>query len=115
MIDFAFFVANFGYSKRDYNELTEVDKAFIRKAYENKVVTESTLIRDAVLNAIANYHRKRGKSFMKLWKKKPKKTDRIKVADDLKLVTEIEAKETGWIDKIYAANGWKKPKRKKVE
>lgn len=80
---------------------------FIRKAYENKVVTESTLIRDAVLNAIANSRRKRGKSLIKLWKKVTKRADHKAIRDNMDIIAEIEKKETGWIEKIYAANGKK--------
>lgn len=48
---FAFFVVNFQMSKHDFEELTEVEKNFIMKEWENKVVFESTMLRNAVLNA----------------------------------------------------------------
>lgn len=111
-MDFAFFAVNFGYTKRDYAELTERDKLFIYKAYENKVVSESTLMRDAVLNAVSNALRKKNKSFMKLWKKRTQKANKEVIADHIKTIMEIEKKETNWIDKIYQANGMKKPKKK---
>jgi len=61
--ELAFFVVNFGFTKRDYNELTEVEKAFIYKAYETKLVTEMTYLRNAVLNAINNAFRKKTKIY----------------------------------------------------
>ena len=106
-MDFAFFAVNFGYSKRDYNELTAVDRAFIMKAYENKEVSWSTLVRDAVLNAVSNALRKKNKKFMKLWKKKAGRTDREVVQKNLQTIVNIEKKESGWIQKIYEANGKK--------
>lgn len=111
-MDFAFFAVNFGYSKRDYNELTERERLFIYKAYENKIVSDTMLIRDAVFNAVNNALRKKGKRFQKLWKKRVKKADKTIVQDNLQTVLDIEKKETGWIDKIYKANGIKKPTRK---
>lgn len=113
-MDFAFFVVNFGYTKEDYLALTPRDKAFIYKAYENKIVSTSTMIRDAVLNANGNLNRKKGSPFRKLWKKKSKKADIVTIRHDMHTIAEIEKNEKGWIDKIYEANGLKKPKRKKV-
>lgn len=114
-MDFAFFAVNFGYTKRDYAELTERDKQFIYKAYENKIVSWSTLARDAVLNAVSNALRKKNKRFMKLWKKRSKKADQETIAENLQTVMEIEEKEKGWIDVIYKANGLKKPTGRKVQ
>lgn len=112
-IDFAFFVVNFGYSKADYEALTQRERAFIYKAWENKLVNDTTQLRNAVLNAINNAIRKKGKKFLALWKKRQKKLDKDVAKDNLKIVTNIEDTEgKGWIEKIYAANGIK-PKRKK--
>ena len=112
-IDFAFFVVNFGYSKEDYNALSETEKLFIRKAWENYTVSWSTLVRDAVFNGVGNALRKKGKRFQKLWKKRARKADKDLIRENTKTIMEIEEKEKGWIDRIYAANGWKKPNRKK--
>ncbi|WP_233456971.1 hypothetical protein [Blautia producta] len=38
--------------KSDYEMLTPCEKAFIYKAWENKAVSDSTMFRDAALNAI---------------------------------------------------------------
>lgn len=37
--------------------------------------------------------------------KRAKKADISTVRDNMKVIAEIE-NEVGWIDKIYAANGW---------
>lgn len=114
-IDFAFFVVNFGYSKEEYESLTAKEKMFIYKAYENKIVTNTTLIRDSVLNAINNALRKKGKKFQALWKKKRKLVDKDLLKERLKIVEETEAKEgKSWVDKIYKANRLKKPKRREI-
>lgn len=99
--DFAFFAVNFGYSRADYNALTLTEKAFIIKAYENKVVNESTFIRNAVLNAVNNAFRKKGKQFIKLWKKQgaaPKE----EINNALQIVKENEKLEgKDWVALIY--------------
>jgi alanine-alpha-ketoisovalerate/valine-pyruvate aminotransferase len=92
--------------------LTNTERLFIRKAYENKVVSETTLIRDAVYNAMHNAYRKKGASFMELWKER-KPVDKKEVQADMTLVAKIEKKEAGWIDMIYRNAGLRKPKKKK--
>jgi ribosomal protein L20 len=83
---------------------------FIRKAYETKIVTESTLIRDAVLNAMHNAYRKKGQSFRQLWtERQPVNMQQVK--SDLAFIEKVEEKETGWIDKIYRNAGLIKPKQ----
>lgn len=99
--DFAFFAVNFGYSKKDYESLTPTEKAFIIKAYETKTVNDSTFIRNAVLNAVNNAFRKKGKQFIELWKKQ-QKYDEEEIENDLKIIKENEEKEgKGWIALIY--------------
>lgn len=56
-------------SKHDFEELTEVEKNFIMKEWENKVIFESTMLRNAVLNAEQNLNRKRNSRFIDLHKK----------------------------------------------
>ena len=114
-IDFAFFVVNFGYSKEDYNALSETEKLFIRKAWENYTVSWSTLVRDAVFNGVGNALRKKGKWFQKLWKKRARKADKDLIRENTKTIMEIEEHEKGWIDRIYKANGMKKPVHKKTK
>lgn len=110
-MDFAFFAVNFGYTKRDYGDLTPREAAFIRKAWESKQVSDSTLIRNAVLNAVSNALRKKNSRFRELWKKLSKPVDKDMAESNLKTVMEIEEKEgKSWIDRIYKANGIKRRK-----
>ena len=90
-------------SRADYESLTPREKAFIAKAYENKVVFETNLINNAVNNAVANALRKKGSSPKPLWKKKPKHgdTDELKVA----WTKGSKEKDKSWVEKIYSANG----------
>lgn len=108
-MDFAFFAVNFHYSRADYNALTPTEKAFIYKAWEDKTVSDSTLIRDSVLNAVSNALRKKHSPFKKLWKKIQRKVDKEKARDDMKIAMEIEEKEgKSWVDKVYKAAGLKR-------
>lgn len=113
-IDFAFFAVNFGYSKSDYEELTPKEKAFIYKAWEEKIVSDSYQIYNAVFTATYNCNRKKGKRALKLWKKaKVRKADMETVHNNLAIIKEVDRKEgTSWVDKIYRANGLPLPKKK---
>ena len=109
-IDFAFFFVNFNTSKRDFMELTKREKVFIRKAWEEKEVRESTFMRNAVMNAVANAMRDKKTPFRDLWKKKQKPVDFEVVENNLDVVKESN-KEDGfdWVAEIYKANGLNKP------
>jgi stage III sporulation protein SpoIIIAA len=110
-MDLAFFVVNFGYTKQDFMALTEVEKAFIHKEYERKVISDTTYIRDAVFNGVANAMRKKGSKFRELFKKRQAKADVEFNEQAVDIVIELEEKEgKSWVDKIYAANGMRKPK-----
>ena len=114
-LEFAFFAANFGYSKKDYEALTPVERALLRKAWEDKVVSDSYAIYNAAYTATYNVNRKKGKKALKLWKKNRRahKADKENAMNDLKIVQEIEEKEgKGWVDKIYKAAGLRR--REKV-
>ena len=108
-IDFAFFAVNFGYSKTDYEELTPKEKAFIYKAWEEKIVSDSYHVYNAVFTATYNVNRGKNKKALKLWRKaKVRKADMEIIQDNLKIIREVEQKEgTAWIEKIYRANGIK--------
>lgn len=108
-IDFAFFAVNFGYSKSDYEELTPKEKAFIYKAWEEKIVSDSYHVYNAVFTATYNVNRGKNKKALKLWRKaKVRKADMEIIQDNLKIIREVEQKEgTAWIEKIYRANGMK--------
>ena len=69
-IDLAFFVVNFGFTKRDYLDLTPRERMFVYRAWEDKLVRDSQLNHDATLLAEANAHRKRGRSIKPLWTKR---------------------------------------------
>ena len=68
--DLAFFVVNFGYTKQDYLDLTPRERAFIYRAWEDKIVRDSQLNHDATLLAECNARRKKGRSVKPLWRKK---------------------------------------------
>ena len=113
MRDFAFFVVNFGYSKRDYDALTELEKRFIYKAYESKEVHFFTFMRNAVFNALANSKRKKSRKFMELFKKRQKKADKEFNTNATAAILRTEEKEgKSWVDKIYASLGRKRPLKK---
>lgn len=106
MRDFAFFAVNFGYSKRDYLELTYAEKSFLMKAYEDKVVADSNLMAAAVGNAVGNALRKKGKRPRKLWRKAAKPGDYAQRQQQTAIAKKIEEKEgKRWVDLVYAANG----------
>lgn len=106
LIDFSFFVANFSYTKQDYDALTATEKSFIRKAWENKQVLETSLINNAMINALGNLHRKKGKKWIRLWSPKPKQTDKETQIDYLSTVEEMEKEQgKGWVELIYRASG----------
>lgn len=102
-MDFAFFAVNFGYSRPDYDSLTETEKAFIYKAYEDKVVRESSILRDAVHNAIINALRKKGSSPKELWTRRTTEEEIKTAKQNVKLILEIEKNEKGWVDRIRKA------------
>lgn len=107
-IDFAFFVVNFGYSKADYEALTPRERLFIYKAWENKTVSDTTHLRNAVMNGYLNARRKKNKKLIPLWKKKQKRADKEVVNSNLQAIMENQKKEgRSWIDLIYRANGLK--------
>ena len=113
-IDFAFFAVNFGYSKRDYVELTPVEKTFIMKAWEDKRLSASYDIYNAVFVANYNLNRKKSKRALQLWKKSStSQADLEIIRNNLSIIREVEKKEgTSWIDLVYRKNGLKKPERR---
>lgn len=105
-MDFAFFAAQFGYSRADYDALTAREKAFVLKAWEDKTVRDTTLLRNAVLNAVGNALRKKGKPFRQLWARRQQRADADAVRAQIRAVREIDAKNKGaWLKKLRAAYG----------
>lgn len=86
----------------------------MRKAWEDRTVSESYLMYNAVFTAVYNVNRKKGKRALKLWKKsKVRKADMDTVQENFSIVCEVEALEgKGWVDLIYQRNGSKKPERR---
>ena len=110
--DFAFFAVQFGYSKADYNALTETERALILKAYENKVVADTNLLAGAVLNAVSN-------AFLVLHRLPEPAARAVAVvlcwyasaAFSRASAAFYPFSGTAWVEAIYKANG---RKRKKV-
>lgn len=113
-IDFAFFAANFGYSRADYDALTLREKAFLYKAWENRVVADATQIYNAAFTAVYNALRKKGKPALKLWKRgHTHKADVEEMQGNQKIAAEIAAEDKSWVDLIYRKNGMKRPERRR--
>lgn len=105
-IDFAFFVTNFGYTKSDYEQLTPKEIAFIKKAWEDKMVSDSYNMYNAMFKASYNVQRPKRKRALKLWQKsRTKKADMEVVQDNFRIVKEVEQNEgMNWVKQIYKAN-----------
>jgi len=111
-MELAFFVVEIGMTKSEYEQLTETEKLFIRKRYEQKFINETTWMRNATLNAINNAFRKKNKKFIDLFPKKQKKADKEYNEKAIKTILKMEEKNgKGWVAKIYRANGIKPPKK----
>lgn len=104
-MELAFFIVEIGMSKSEYESLTETEKMFIRKRYEQKFINDITWLRNAVLNAVNNALRKKGKKFMELFPKAPKRADKEYNENAIKTVLKLEKKNgKGWVERIYRAN-----------
>lgn len=114
-MDMAFFVVEIGMSKAEYDKLTEVEKMFIRKAHENKFIKDTEWDRNATLNAEINANRGKNKRFVELFPK-TNKADMEYNETAIQNIHEIEETQgKGWVDKVYQANGMKKPISKRKE
>lgn len=106
--DFAFFAVNFGYSKADYLSLTPREAMFIRKEYENHLVSHFELMSKAVANGVSNALRKRGKRAHDLFKKKPKVGNKLTAKAMRAVVDEVEQRDgKDWVKRIYSQTGFK--------
>lgn len=112
-VEFAFFAANFGYSKAEYEALTPCEVFFLLKAWENREVLSATLKYNASYVSACNAMRKKGKPAMKLWRKSStKRGSSEEAAESFAIVQKIDVKEgKNWVDKIYRANRRAMPKR----
>ena len=113
-IDFAFFAANFGYSKGDYESLTRRERAFLYKAWEDREVFRTTMLYNAVYTATYNVNRKKNKRALKLWRRgQVQMADKEIAEENLKIALEVEEKEgKNWVNLVYQKNGLKKPERR---
>ena len=100
----------FGFSKRDYNEMTRREIAFLLKAYETRTVEMTQYLYNAVYTAVYNAMRGKNKRALKLWhKRKTQKADMETIQENINIVMDVESKEgKGWVDIVLAANGIKK-------
>lgn len=111
-IDFAFFVANFGWTRDDYLDITPRQKAFIMKAFEDRVVRDTNLQNMAFGNALANLYRKKHAPAIPLWQKPSAPADIERARANIEVVLEMEKRDgKGWIDKIYKANRLSRTRR----
>ncbi len=113
-IDFAFFASNFGYSKSDYEAVTRKELAFLRKALENRMITQTTMLYNAIYTAVYNAMRPKNKRALPLWRKRRmKKANTEIVTENLRVVQEVESREgKEWVRRIYQANGLTPPERR---
>ncbi|TKC15918.1 phenylalanine racemase [Robertmurraya kyonggiensis] len=98
-------------SRSDFDLLTETEKMFIRKEHENKFISDTTWMRNAVLNAEANINRKKNKRFIELFPK-THKADKEFNENAIQTILEMEEKNgKSWVDRVYKANGMKTPQK----
>lgn len=105
-MDFAFFAVNFGYTKADYNALTPREVRFIYKAYEDRIVSQSYLIYNAVYTAFYNVNRSKRKRALKLFKKKAARVDKATQQENLEAVMESQKNDGDWVARLYKENGF---------
>ena len=105
-MDFAFFAANLGYTKADYEALTWTEIVFIKKAWEDHIVMNTQLNNTAHHVALINAGRKKGKPIIPVLKKvetrivtAEKKVEYKAKIERIKEHSETKGKE--WIKKIY--------------
>lgn len=114
-MDLAFFVVEIGVSRAEFDSYTEKEKMFIRKAHENKFIKDTTWRRNASLNAQANANRKKNARFIELFPKK-QVADKDYNENAIKSILDFEKNRgKSWVDKVYKANGMKKPISKRKE
>ncbi len=98
----AFFVANFGYTKTEFEKLTKTEILLIMRAWEEKQVLESQLMANAFYNAYSNAHLKKGKKAIPLWNKIKKKNNVALLKKQYEELLEYEkCQPNDWIFKLY--------------
>lgn len=85
----------FGWTPEQWASLTQAQRAFLRKADEERTVEFFNLVRDAVQNAVANANRKRGKKQQPLFKRRKKGKGKKGRKVPRRKLDDIEAKLSG--------------------
>lgn len=105
-IELAFFIVNFGMSKQEYESLRPIEKHFIYKAYENKLVSDTTHTQRAVQTAFYNVQRPKNAPMLPLWVKKVSRETLQNVKEAYVEMKKEETKESPlWVKKLYQLNG----------
>lgn len=111
-MDFAFFAVNFGFSKSEYEELTPREINFLYKAYENRMVSQSYMLYNAVFTAMYNVNQPKNRRMLKLFhKQKTQKADMQVVEDNMRIVEETDINDGNWLERLYRESGIFKERR----
>ena len=96
-LDFAYFVVKFGWTREQYDSLTEVERLLILKQIETETVQEQEKLQATFELAISNVMRKKGKKYRKLFKrvKKKLKDEQPITKDEAKQIKKALAKRMG--------------------
>lgn len=79
------------------------------KAFEDRVVRDTSLQNMAFGNALSNLHRKRHAPPIPLWQKPANPTDVEQAKQHIQIIKDMEKRDgKGWVSKIYKANRLKK-------
>lgn len=90
--------------------MTELERAFIRKEYEDHVVFTNNQFRDAFYNAYVNANRKKNSKFQELYKKRQEKADIEFNQNAIETIEKMEERDgKSWVEKVYRASGMRKP------
>lgn len=96
---------HFNYTKAEYLLLTETEKHFILKAFEDKTVSNLYQMRNSFFNAYVNANRKKGKKEIPLiQKRKMKKGNKEEGQSLINRVEALEKKneKNKWVHTLYA-------------
>lgn len=88
-LDFAFFRIRAGVTYDEYRNSTRAELVLIAYEWEQSRIFENTITRNAIINAIANTHRKRGARFIDLWKPVQQKATAEEIESGRALVAEM--------------------------
>lgn len=112
--DYAFFRVNLGMHRQEYDFLTPLEREFMLKAYEDRMVTNVHRIYSACFAASYNVGRRKGKRAIEPLRKAQSKNqiDPELLESQISIIREIDQKEgTAWVDKVYSSLHMKRPKK----